>query len=122
MIFFFLRLQKAKRRLVSRDHGGSSAPFIHLGRLLGHFHQGLELVLNAWQSNLLKQALLSLSEHHANQHTEHGWTHVVAGSVGERLLQVVQGSWGRKRGQHTLKKHSLSRKHISNHCTAVSVN
>lgn len=76
----------------SRDHGGSLWPFIHLGSLLGHFHQGVELVLNSWQSNLLKQALLSLSEHHTDQHIEHGWTHVVAGSVGERLLQVVQGS------------------------------
>lgn len=62
--------------------------------LLGHFYQGRELVSDPRQCNLLKQTLLSLSKHQANQHAEHGWTHVVAGSVGEGLLQVVQRTWG----------------------------
>ncbi|KAA8595996.1 hypothetical protein FQN60_011287 [Etheostoma spectabile] len=57
--------------------------------LLGHFHQGRELVSDPRQCSLLKQALLSLSKHHPNQHTEHGWAHVVAGSVGrDGLLQA----------------------------------
>lgn len=67
---------------------------IYLCSLLGHFHQGIELVSDSRQCNLLKQTLLSLSKHHTNQHTEHGWTHVVAGSVGECLLQLIQSTWG----------------------------
>ncbi|TNN68336.1 hypothetical protein EYF80_021389 [Liparis tanakae] len=63
--------------------------------LLGHFHEGMELVSDARQRSLFKQALLSLSQQHPDQHTEHGWAHVVAGSVGEGLLQVVQDTWGR---------------------------
>ncbi len=76
---------------------------IYLRSLLGHFHQGIELVSDTRQSSLLKQTLLSLSEHHPNQHTEHGWTHVVAGSVGECLLQVVQDAWGRNERSAQLK-------------------
>lgn len=76
---------------------------LYLCRLLGHFHQGMKLVSDSRQCSLLKQTLLSLSKHHPNQHTEHGWAHVVAGSVGECLLQVVQDTWGRMRGQHSLK-------------------
>lgn len=65
----------------------------YLCSLLGHFHQGVELVSNPRQCGLLKQTLLSLSKHQPNQHTEHGWTHVIAGSVGECFLKVVQNTW-----------------------------
>lgn len=67
---------------------------IYLCSFLGHFHQGVKLVSDPRQRGLLKQTFLSLSKHHPNQHTEHGWTHVIAGSVGENLLKVVQDTLG----------------------------
>lgn len=94
---------------------------VYLGSLLGHFHQGIELISNPWQCNLLKETLLSLSKHHPNQHTEHGWTHIVAGSVGECFLQVVECAWGvagDTRGQHSLKPNYFKYKNfvVNNFC------
>lgn len=76
----------------------SSGELFYLSSLLGHFQQRQELVSDPRKGGLLKQTLLSLSQHHPNQHTEHSWAHVVAGSVSERLLQVVQDPWGDGRG------------------------
>lgn len=76
---------------------------VYLCSLLCNFHQRVKLVSDARQCNLLKQALLSLSKHQPNQHTEHGWTHVVAGSVGESLLKVIQDTWTGKSSRHKLK-------------------
>lgn len=63
---------------------------LYLCSLLGHFHQGTELVPDAGQRQLLEETLLGLSQHEPDQHAEHRWTQVVAGSVGVRLLQLVQ--------------------------------
>lgn len=63
---------------------------LYLCSLLGHSHQGTELVPDAGQRQLLEQTLLGLSQHEPDQHAEHRWTQVVAGSVCVRLLQLVQ--------------------------------
>lgn len=96
---------------------------IYLCSLLGHFHQGIELVSDSRQCNLLKQTLLSLSKHHTNQHTEHGWTHVVAGSVGECLLQLIQSTWGGVTRGHCSSKQNFPREKalvINNHLVQLA--
>lgn len=102
MVTFLLYIN-SPRILCLYDEGLCVCAFaaIYLCSLLGHFHQGIELVSDPGQCSLLKQTLLSLSKHHPNQHTEHGWTHIVTGSVGECLLQVVQEAWGRTKDQHS---------------------
>lgn len=64
--------------------------YFYLCSLLGDLYHSVKLVPGAWQHRFFKQALLSLSEHEADEHAEHGWAHVEAGSVGEGLLEVVQ--------------------------------